>query len=155
VGTDANVTIDFSEDVTVSSASFGISCATSGAHTAALSGEDATYTLDPNTDFAPNETCTVTVLAAQVSDVDAHDPPDGLTGDYSFSFTTSALRIHDLQGAGQLSPYNGQTVSGIPGVVTALGARGFYMQDPEPDADEATSEGIFVFTSVAPTVSVG
>jgi predicted extracellular nuclease len=155
VATDANVSITFSEDVNVSASSFSISCATSGTHTAALGGGPATYTLDPGTDFAPNETCTVTVLAGQVSDADANDPPDTMTGDYSFSFSTSALRIHDLQGAGHVSPYNLQTVSGIPGVVTARAARGFYMQDPAPDADDATSEGIFVFTSVVPTVSVG
>jgi predicted extracellular nuclease len=155
VATDANVSITFSENVSVSSSSFDISCATSGTHTAILSGGPASYTLDPNTDFASNESCTVTVFAAQVSDADTNDPPDGMTGDYSFSFSTSTLRIHDLQGAGHVSPHNLQTVSGIPGVVTALAARGFYMQDPAPDADDATSEGIFVFTSIAPQVSVG
>ena len=155
VATDVNISITFSENVSVSASSFAISCATSGTHSAALSGGPTDYTLDPDTDFAPNEACTVTVFAAQVSDADTNDPPDGLAGDYSFSFTTNALRIHDLQGAGHVSPHNLQTVSGIPGVVTALAARGFYMQDPQPDADDATSEGIFVFTSVAPTVSVG
>ena len=32
---------------------------------------------------------------------------------------------------------------------------GFYLQDPAPDADDATSEGIFVFTSSAPAVLAG
>ena len=32
---------------------------------------------------------------------------------------------------------------------------GFWMQDASPDADPATSEGIFVFTSTAPTVAAG
>jgi hypothetical protein len=40
------------------------------------------------TDFAYNETCTVTVLATQVSDVDTNDPPDQMTTDYSWQFTT-------------------------------------------------------------------
>jgi predicted extracellular nuclease len=38
----------------------------------------------------------------------------------------------------------------VEGVVTALTTNGFWMQDPTPDADIATSDGIFVFTSSAP-----
>ncbi len=48
----------------------------------------------------------------------------------------------------------GQNVR-VPGVVTAVAANGFYLQDPNPDANAATSEGIFVFTSTRPTVVIG
>jgi predicted extracellular nuclease len=34
-------------------------------------------------------------------------------------------------------------------------SKGFWMQDPNPDDNPRTSEGIFVFTSSAPTVAVG
>ena len=65
-------------------------------------------------------------------------------------------RIHDIQGASHLSPLRGTGVANVPGIVTAKRSNGFYMQDPTPDGDDATSEGIFVFTSSAPTgVSVG
>jgi predicted extracellular nuclease len=67
------------------------------------------------------------------------------------------VSIHDIQGASHLSPLTGP-VTGVPGIVTArvlTGSRGFYMQEPAPDADPATSEGIFVFTNIAPTVAVG
>jgi predicted extracellular nuclease len=67
------------------------------------------------------------------------------------------LRIHDLQGSSWISPQNGQNVINVPGIVTGVRAggssRGYWLQDPTPDADPATSEGIFVFTT--PTVSVG
>ncbi|MEU6574223.1 lamin tail domain-containing protein [Streptomyces sp. NPDC046805] len=66
----------------------------------------------------------------------------------------SGVRIHDIQGASHLSPLNGQQVSGVSGVVTAKSGSGFWMQDPQPDADPATSEGVFVYTSSAPTVAV-
>jgi predicted extracellular nuclease len=59
-------------------------------------------------------------------------------------------RIHEIQGAAHTSPMAGDLVTNVPGVVTAVTSRGFYMQDPEPDADAATSEGILVFTSSAP-----
>jgi hypothetical protein len=71
------------------------------------------------------------------------------------SATPSAFRIHDIQGAAHLSPLTGQVVANVPGIVTAKISNGFYLQDPSPDANDATSEGIFVFTSTAPTVQVG
>jgi predicted extracellular nuclease len=65
------------------------------------------------------------------------------------------LKIHDIQGAAQVSPQNGVKVADVPGVVTTVSANGFWFQDPNPDADPATSEGLFVFTRTAPTVAVG
>jgi uncharacterized protein len=64
-------------------------------------------------------------------------------------------RIHDIQGAAHRSSQVGATVADVPGVVTELDFNGFWMQDPEPDADPSTSEGILVFTDSAPTVAVG
>ena len=68
------------------------------------------------------------------------------------------LAIHDIQGTSFVSPQNGKTVTDVPGVVTTLrtsGTKGFWFQDPHPDANPATSEGLFVYTSSAPTVKVG
>ncbi len=62
--------------------------------------------------------------------------------------------IHAVQGAAHLSPMTGQLVS-LQGIVTAKTRNGFYMQDPNPDNDPATSEGIYVYTGAAPTVIVG
>ncbi len=62
--------------------------------------------------------------------------------------------IHAIQGSGTVSPLAGQTVT-TEGVVTHLTNNGFYLQDPVGDGDMATSDGIFVFTSSAPAVSVG
>jgi uncharacterized protein len=65
-------------------------------------------------------------------------------------------RIHELQGAAHLSPFSGQDVSGVEGVVTVERSSSFWMQDPTPDTDEATSEGILVFGSgVGALVNVG
>ena len=95
--------------------------------------------------------------AAAVTDQDENDPPDQMAADRSVTFFTAGLqlRIHDIQGAQHRSPYEGQSASQVPGVVTAVRSNGFFMQDPQPDSHEATSEGIFVFTSSAPTVAVG
>ncbi|MBD2418514.1 lamin tail domain-containing protein [Anabaena cylindrica FACHB-243] len=69
--------------------------------------------------------------------------------------TLDAIKIHTIQGAGHISSLVGQVVTDIPGIVTAVDSNGFYLQDPNPDNDIATSEGIFVFTGSTPTVSVG
>ncbi|MEM7049434.1 MAG: hypothetical protein AAF604_07230 [Acidobacteriota bacterium] len=67
------------------------------------------------------------------------------------------LEIFEIQGNGLASPFATQTVTTVDNVVTALGLDGFFIQTPEAraDADVETSNGIFVFTSVAPTVAVG
>jgi predicted extracellular nuclease len=65
------------------------------------------------------------------------------------------LRIHDVQGAAHVSPQVGRRVLAVPGVVTVVRGNGFWIADPEPDADPATSEGLLVFTGSAPTVAVG
>jgi uncharacterized protein len=63
--------------------------------------------------------------------------------------------IREIQGAGHLSPLSGTAVSGVTGIVTAVRLNGFFIQDPSPDADDATSEAVFIFTNTVPTVSVG
>jgi predicted extracellular nuclease len=86
----ANIDLTFSEPVTLGSSFFDIYCEVSLAHSAVLSGGPTSYTLDPDSDFANSESCTVTIHSEQVSDVDAYDPPDNMTADEVFSFTVIA-----------------------------------------------------------------
>ena len=161
VAFNTDVAITFSEAVNVSSAWYTIACATSGSHTAVQSGGPTTFTLDPTTDFAFSESCTATVLASEVTDQDTVDPPNNMSANYEFSFTTEgppppATFIHEIQGAAHISPVSGMTFGNVPGIVTAKRSNGFYLQDPNPDADPATSEAIFVFTMSAPaSITVG
>ncbi|MBJ6619064.1 endonuclease/exonuclease/phosphatase family protein [Streptomyces sp. DHE17-7] len=71
-----------------------------------------------------------------------------------------SVRVHDIQGSTRLSPYAGRQVTDVAGIVTGVrgygSSRGFWIQDPRPDADPATSEGVFVFTGSTPKgVAVG
>ena len=63
---------------------------------------------------------------------------------------TASPGIHAIQGAGHRSPFEGKRVESVEGLVTAVlatgKAPGFWMQEPKPDRDDATSEGIFVST---------
>ena len=67
------------------------------------------------------------------------------------------LEIFEIQGDGDASPYVGQVVESQGNIVTAIASDGFFMQTPEARADGNvdTSDGIFVFTDVAPGVAVG
>jgi uncharacterized protein len=153
----ANITLTFSEPVTVAGDWYSISCASTGIHTATVSGGPVTYTLDPVTDFGMNETCTVTVDDVGVSDADVNDPPDHMAADHSFGFSTELplTQIAQVQGPGHLSPYTGQLVK-VEGVVIAERGSNVWIQDTTPDADPATSEAILVFgSSVASAVAVG
>lgn len=65
--------------------------------------------------------------------------------------------IYQIQGAGQTSSYDGQTVT-TRGVVVARdanGSRGYYIQDAAGDGNANTSDAIFVFTNSSPTIEVG
>src|SRR5437016_4162501 len=89
----SNITVQFDEPVNVSGVWYSISCATSGMHTATVTGGPTTFTINPDMDFATLEQCTVTVYASQVSDQDSIDPPDNMVADYTWTFLTG----HDPQ----------------------------------------------------------
>ncbi|MBN8489185.1 MAG: ExeM/NucH family extracellular endonuclease [Burkholderiales bacterium] len=68
--------------------------------------------------------------------------------------TPPVRTIMEIQGSGATSPFAGQQVT-TTGVVTRVNNNGFFLQDPVGDNDPLTSDGLFVFTGAAPTVSVG
>ena len=158
VPTGSNVTVTFSEPVDAAPSAFSLTCeGTAVALT--VSGGPTTFTLDPDTELPRASTCTVRVARAGVSDQDDVDPPDHPAADFVSRFNTpgAELRIHEIQGAGQVSPHADEVVSRVPGVITAIARNGYWIQDPQPDADERTSEGVFAFTNSKPpaTLAVG
>lgn len=52
--------------------------------------------------------------------------------------------INQIQGVTHRSPMEGETIAKVSGVVTAVDGDGFYLQSLAPDADERTSEALFV-----------
>lgn len=65
------------------------------------------------------------------------------------------LAISQLQGAGHRSPYDGQEVYCVKGIVTAIDGGGFYIQSETPDEDPSTSEGIYIDLLAFATVKIG
>jgi uncharacterized protein len=105
---------------------------------------------------APGTTNTTSVSRGSAdTDDNGTDFTLGVPSPQNSGRTAEPARIHQIQGAAHRSPLVGTAVSDVPGVVTELTSNGFWMQDAEPDGNLATSEGIFVFTSSAPSVAVG
>ena len=156
---DGDVVINFSEDVDATANAVTFNCTQSGAVTfTGLPIDDlSTLTLNPDNDLIDSEECTVTVVAAEVTDIDG--TPDPLASDFVLTFTVGfpIVEIFEIQGAGTDSPFAGVRVTTNDNIVTALDTNGFFMQTPDArdDADAATSNGIFVFTNDPPTVQVG
>lgn len=63
--------------------------------------------------------------------------------------------ISQVQGAGHRSPYDGQEVYCVKGIVTAIDGGGFYIQSETPDEDPSTSEGIYIDLLAFATVKIG
>jgi endonuclease G, mitochondrial len=72
---DASITVTFSEAVNVTGNWYNITCA-SGTHndaTTANTDGGATWVITPNVSFTPSEVCTVTLIAANITDQDLDD----------------------------------------------------------------------------------
>lgn len=88
VALDAAISIQFSEAVTVTPGWFEIECQIGGKQEAAVTGNDAMYTLTPEPAFSAGDSCTVTLSASKISDLDIDDPPDTMVSDYQWTYST-------------------------------------------------------------------
>jgi hypothetical protein len=85
---------------------------------------------------------------------------DGLTtsdvSTFSYELLPEAgsLDIYDIQGAQHVSPYEGQLVREVPGIVTHVETNGFYFQSETGDGDINTSDAVHVYAR-GHDVSVG
>ncbi|WP_230420769.1 ExeM/NucH family extracellular endonuclease [Actinomadura soli] len=94
---------------------------------------------------------TAAALAAVLTAGLTAGAPAAAAAEPSACDTPADHRIADVQGGGGASPVAGRTVR-VEGVVTADFQRsdqlkGFFVQDPAPDRDPATSDGIFVYST--------
>ncbi|MEZ4662155.1 MAG: hypothetical protein R2911_31785 [Caldilineaceae bacterium] len=85
------------------------------------------------------------MFAAPDATFSAPAPQDDLTG---------VVRIFEIQGEGMATSFAKQRLNTM-GLVTAVTATGFYLQDPTGDGNPQTSDGIFVYTRTRPAVRIG
>jgi predicted extracellular nuclease len=161
----SNITIDFSESVDVAAGAITVECPAGSVVASSGAADNITSVIiDPASDLPTLTSCVINVDAAGVTDEDTDDPPDTLTGQASFSFTTegrsasnrsprsTASRVVDSRQQSGHVTTQGVVVGDYE---TSTGLQGFYLQDAIGDGDAATSDGIFVFTGSANIVSAG
>ncbi len=152
LGTAASVDYTVNLTGTANAADIGAGAVLSGTVNFAIGAATATITIPVQGDALSegNETLSLTLSNAvgnvSITDANANGT---ITNDDPVTLT-----IMEIQGAGHQSAYVGQPIT-TTGIVTAVDTNGYYLQDPTGDANVATSDGIFVFTSTAPTVAVG
>jgi endonuclease I len=100
VAVNGNLALTFSEPVSLVGSWYSLSCSVTGARTVTISGGPASYTLDPATDFGALETCTLTIIGANVRDQDG--TVNAMAANASVVFTT----------AGATGGYYGSVVTG-------------------------------------------
>ncbi len=154
VGTNATVTVNFSEPVTVTGSAFTLACPTGSpvAFTVAPASPAASFTLTPGATLPAGVTCTLTVVASQVTDSGGQP----MTGDFTATFSTNTLptvtTTVPANGATAVAPSTTVTVN-FSEPVNATGAS-FTLQCPvaTPVAFtlSASPSNTFVLTPSAP-----
>ena len=97
----SNIVINFSENVNATTSSFTYRMPGGGKSSDfAVSGSGTNQiTLNPTADLPPGQICTVTVIANQISDTDAGDPPDNMDANFVFSFGVKPEATDDARNA--------------------------------------------------------
>jgi predicted extracellular nuclease len=90
------------------------------------------------------------MLTATITDAQSRTA----TAPITLTVTTPPVTIMQIQGHGGLSPLAGSTAT-TTGTVTAVGPKGFFIQDASGDNDATTSDAVYVYQGVAPAVAVG
>ncbi len=117
----------------------------------------STLTVNPVADLLAGHHYDVTIGGGVIADAAGNAFAGITTGGFDFTIANpiQTIAIGTIQGLGHTSPYVGTQVR-TQGVVTAIDTNGYYIQSATgaTDGDVRTSDGIFVFTSIAPSAAV-
>ena len=89
IAVNSDISISFNEKVVVTNSWAGLRCTVSGEHSYETSGTSQNKIVNPDLDFANNETCTLTIYASQVKSEESENAEVFMAEDYSMSFTTA------------------------------------------------------------------
>lgn len=108
------------------------------------------YTTDGSEPTASSAVYSEPIVITEDTTIKAFAVKEGLTSSkvytYEYIIQKDVVRIHDIQGEGHFSKYEGLNVNGVEGVVTyVLGSNDVYIQDLQGDGDDNTAEGILLY----------
>jgi autotransporter-associated beta strand protein len=158
VPTNSTITINFSEPVNPTASAVTLECPTGTpvAFTGLPASNTSSVVLTPSSLLPASTVCSVVVVANQVADVDASDPPDNMTADYPFSFTTgnsAPTIVAAATTSGYLSaPAAGPAV--ISGVISDPTDPGASLGIDFTVGDAETAAGSLSLTAVSSTPGV-
>ncbi|WP_147803768.1 chitobiase/beta-hexosaminidase C-terminal domain-containing protein [Alkalicoccus halolimnae] len=116
-------------------------------------GADIYYTVDGSEPSVDSTLYEEPIVVEEAVTIKAVAVAEGLepSAVREFSYTIQAeageVEIYDIQGGAHVSPYEDQSVTAVPGIVTHTENNGFYFQSAESDGDVNSSEGIYVYRS--------
>ncbi|WP_405155677.1 S-layer homology domain-containing protein [Paenibacillus sp. FSL K6-0108] len=139
--------------VTASTPSGGIVKGTEVRLSSPYVGSQIFYTLDGSEPTVNSTEYTQPITINQDQIIKAVATADSrVSAIFSFEYTAvdriDGVRIHEIQGAGHYSIYDGMKVQNVEGIVTSVvNADSFYMQSipDQEDGNPATSEGILIY----------
>ncbi|KPV49869.1 hypothetical protein SE17_30195, partial [Kouleothrix aurantiaca] len=108
---DSTLTITFSESVNATTSSFTLSCGGTGQSFTLSASPASVYMLTPTANLPANTSCTATVLAGQIHDTDAIDPPDTMAANYVFAFGMVTDTAPSVASTSPISGTNGVAAS--------------------------------------------
>jgi predicted extracellular nuclease len=108
------------------------------------------FTTDGTEPTASSQVYSTPIEITENTTIKALAVKEGLTNSkvaaFNYIIEKEEVRIHDIQGAGHYSVYDGLNVSNVEGIVTkVVDKNNFYLQDLQPDENPKTSEGILVY----------
>lgn len=108
------------------------------------------YTTDGSEPTASSPIYSEPIVITEDMTIKAFAVKEGLTSSkiytYEYIIQKDVVRIHDIQGEGHFSKYEGLNVNNVEGVVTyVLGSNDVYIQDLQGDGDDNTAEGILLY----------
>lgn len=129
---------------------------TTSAHTIIEGNTSLDISVDALGDSAVEGDETFNLLVSNVSGTNVGTTSAQATGTI-LNDDALAAEIYEIQGSGDVSALVGQLVHLTDNIVTAVGSAGFTVQTPNAraDASAASSNGVYVYTGGAPTVSAG
>ena len=108
--------------------------------TTSTEGATIYYTLDGSEPTTSSTSYSAPIEITEDTTIKAIAIKAGLTNSnvsqFSYSIAIDNLRIHDIQGEGHYSSYNGKNVGNVEGIVTYVNGSEFYIQDLQPDTNE-------------------
>jgi methionine-rich copper-binding protein CopC len=144
------ITVNFSESVAATTSSFTINCGAANLGYTLSASPASTFTLTPSASLPFDRTCTVTVIAAQISDTDTVDPPDHMVADYVFSFGVRPNAVND-----SYSAIGNVFVDSSTGAPFAVTGNDNFVLTPTISAFDSASANGGVVTVVTSGVAIG